>query len=75
MLRIKLSSFELIEYLRVHSYECFYVSLVLNFDIFATHCISYRKSLIWDEGIDEKIIKWSTEEFVERYVKASWVVN
>jgi len=66
---------ELVEHLKVNRYSYFDVSLLLNYNLRATHTISYRKNLIWDEGIDNLTIKWQLVEFLEHYKNANWIIN
>lgn len=40
----------------------------------ATHTISMKNGIIFDEGIDGKLIKWTQEEFTNEY-NSKWSVN
>jgi hypothetical protein len=50
-------------------------SLLLNFNGRATHFISAKKSLIFDEGIDGKLIKWKKEDFIKHYKNSQWIID
>lgn len=70
-----LNTIELIDFLKVNRYLYYDVSLILNYGLRATHTISSRKTHIWDEGIDNLTIKWLSDEFLEHYKNAFWVIN
>jgi hypothetical protein len=75
MQRSRISTNALVEFLTANKYLYFDVSLLLNYGLLATHTISLRKTHIWDEGIDNVTIKWQSDEFLEHYKNAVWVIN
>ena len=75
MQREILNNSELVELLRANRYLYFDVSLLLNYGLLATHTISFRKSFIRDEGIDNSTIKWKLDEFEAHYRNASWIIH
>lgn len=75
MQRTSLSTHALVEFLQAKKYQYFDVSLLLRHGLLATHIISFRKTHIWDEGIDNLTLKWMMDEFLEHYENAVWVIN
>lgn len=75
MQRNRVSTIELVEFLKINKYLYYDVSLLLNFGLVSTHAISYRKNHIWDEGIDNFVIKWQSDDFLEHYKNARWVID
>lgn len=71
----RISTIDLVKLLKANKYIYFDVSLLLNYGLLATHTISLRKTHIWDEGIDNLTIKWLSDEFLEHYKNAVWVIN
>jgi hypothetical protein len=71
----RIGTIELIELLKANKYLYINVSLILNFGLQTTHTISFRKTHIWDEGIDNLTVKWLLDEFLEQYKNALWVIN
>lgn len=50
-------------------------ALLLNFGGRATHFISANQSLIFDEGIDDELVKWKSPEFISHYKGSLWVID
>ena len=75
MQRTSLSTHALVELLKANRYQYFDVSLLLQHGLQATHTISFRKAHIWDVGIDNSTLKWQSDEFLEHYENAVWVIS
>lgn len=50
-------------------------ALLLNFGGKATHFISTNQALIFDEGIDDELVKWQPSEFIAHYKNSVWVID
>lgn len=71
---MKLDTKSLIGFLKEHRYKYFDVSLIVN-GLYASHCISYRKSFLWDEDLFDETIKWKEDEFIGAYAGKYWIIN
>jgi len=70
-----INTIQLIEILKANKYLYMDVTLLLNYGLRATHTISFRKTHIWDEGIDNLTVKWLSNEFAEKYKNAYWTLT
>ncbi|MDD2284070.1 MAG: hypothetical protein PHQ11_01525 [Paludibacter sp.] len=75
MQKTSVSTNALVEFLKANKYQYVDVSLLLQHGLLATHTISFRKTHIRDEGIDNFTLKWQSDEFLEHYKNAVWVIN
>jgi hypothetical protein len=65
---------QLIYRLKENSPQVFEANLKLR-GLNATHYIYYKKGKIYDEGIDEKNIRWKEDEFLNHYQSNKWVID
>lgn len=70
-----LTTRQLLNFASFNQHKMIETSLLLSFNGRATHFISLKKSLLFDEGIDGELMKWKKDEFVCQYKYGEWVVN
>ena len=70
-----LTATELLKLAFLNQQKWIEVTLLLNFNGKATHFITTKKNLIFDEGIDGELVKWKKEDFIEHYKNSQWMID
>ena len=70
-----LTSHQLVSLINFNKSKVIEVALLLNYNGKATHFLSERKAVIFDEGIDGELTKWKKNEFISHYQNSQWMVE